>query len=66
MPCTGCYGAVEGVIDQGVHFLTALGSIIDSTDPVEIKQIVDGIVDPAGTFYRYSLPVSLFRRAKSV
>ena len=66
MPCTGCYGPVEGVIDQGVHFLTALGSIIDSTDPVEIKQIVDRIVDPAGTFYRYSLPDSLFRKARSV
>ncbi len=66
MPCTGCYGPVEGVIDQGAHFLTALGSIIDSTDPVEIKEVVDRIVDPAGTFYRYSLSDSLLKRAKSV
>lgn len=64
MPCTGCYGPVEGVVDQGTHFLTALGSLIDSTDPEEIKRIVDEIDDPAGRFYRYSLPVSLLRRAR--
>jgi len=66
MPCTGCYGPVEGVVDQGLNFLTALGSLIDSTDTEEIAQIIDGIADPAGTFYRYSLPVSLLRRAKTL
>ena len=66
MPCTGCYGPVEGVVDQGTHFLTALGSLVDSNDPEEIKRIVDEIADPAGTFYRYSLPVSLLRRARTV
>ena len=64
MPCTGCYGPVEGVIDQGAHFLTALSSIIDSNDPEEIQRILDDIPDPAGTFYRYSLPDSLLRRAR--
>jgi len=24
--------------------------------------LVDGIVDPAGTFYRFSLPASILRR----
>ena len=64
MPCTGCYGPVEGVIDQGAHFLSGLSSIIDSNDPEEIQKIIDDIPDPAGTFYRYSLPDSLLRRAK--
>ena len=59
MPCTGCYGPVEGVIDQGSHFLSALASVIDSNDPEEIKAIVDSIPDPVGSFYRYSLPDSL-------
>jgi len=63
MPCTGCYGPVEGVVDQGAHFLSALASIIDSNDPEEIQRIIDDIPDPAGTFYRYSLPDSLLRRA---
>ncbi len=65
MPCTGCYGPVEGVVDQGAHFLSALGSVIDSNDPEEIKRIAGEIADPAGTFYRYSLPVSLLRRART-
>lgn len=65
MPCTGCYGPVEGVLDQGSHFLSAVASVIDSNDPEEVKGIVAGIVDPAGTFYRYSLPSSLLRRAKA-
>jgi len=64
MPCTGCYGPVEGVADQGVHFLSAVSSIIDSRDPAEIQKIIDTIQDPVGTFYRYSLPDSMLRRAR--
>jgi len=63
MPCTGCYGPVEGVIDQGAHFLSAVASVIDSDDPEEINKIIEDIRDPVGTFYRYSLPDSLLRRA---
>jgi F420-non-reducing hydrogenase small subunit len=64
MPCTGCYGPPEGVIDQGAHLLSAVASVVDSTDPAGIQSAVDNISDPAGTFYRYSLPTSLLRRAK--
>jgi F420-non-reducing hydrogenase small subunit len=64
MPCTGCYGPVAGVVDQGAHFLSAVASVIDATDPKEIDSIIDGIPDPVGSFYRYSLPESLLRRAK--
>ena len=64
MPCTGCYGPVDGVRDQGSHILTAWASIIDSNDPDEINRILDGIVDPAGYGYRYSLPDSMLRRAR--
>jgi F420-non-reducing hydrogenase small subunit len=63
MPCTGCYGPVEGVIDQGSHFLSAAASIIDSNDPAEIQKIIDDIHDPVGSFYRYSLADSLMRGA---
>jgi F420-non-reducing hydrogenase small subunit len=64
MPCTGCYGPPEGVIDQGAEFLSAVASIIDSNDPDEIARITESIRDPIGTFYRYSLPDSLLRRAR--
>jgi F420-non-reducing hydrogenase small subunit len=65
MPCTGCYGPVEGVTDQGAHFLSAVASVIDAADIEEAKKIIDNIRDPAGTFYRYSLPDSLLRKART-
>ena len=50
----------EGVEDQGARLMTALASIIDSEDPEEIRAIVEeGIPDPVGTFYRFSLAGSL-------
>gem|GEM_PF-3388179 len=55
---------VEEVTDQGAHFLSAVASIIDSNDPDEIQKIIDSIPDPVGTFYRYSLPDPLLRRAR--
>jgi F420-non-reducing hydrogenase small subunit len=64
MPCTGCYGPVDKVIDQGAHYLSAIASVIDSNDPTEISTIIDDIRDPAGTFYRYSLADSLLKGAK--
>jgi F420-non-reducing hydrogenase small subunit len=64
MPCTGCYGPVENVIDQGAHFLSAVASVIDSSDAQEIQNIIDDIPDPVGTFYRYSFAGSLLRRAR--
>jgi hypothetical protein len=35
--------------------IAALASVIDSEDPEEIERIIDGIVDPVGTFYRFSM-----------
>ncbi len=43
--------------------MSALASVIDSKDPQEIRRIIEeGIPDPIGTFYRFSLPHSLLRR----
>jgi F420-non-reducing hydrogenase small subunit len=55
MPCRGCYGAPPHSRDQGTKMISALASVIDSEDPEEIDKIIDGIVDPIGTFYRFSL-----------
>ncbi len=64
MPCRGCFGPTDQVIDQGAKFLSALASIIDVNDEKEIEKVIDTIVDPAGTFYRFSLPSSLMRRKR--
>ena len=43
--------------------MTALASVIDSDDPDEIDRIIqEGIPDPVGSFYRFSLANSLLRR----
>ena len=60
-PCIGCYGPAEGVVDFGARMMTAVASVIDSKDPDEIDKILDGIVDPAGTFYKFNLAHSLLR-----
>ncbi|MAT99324.1 MAG: oxidoreductase [Anaerolineaceae bacterium] len=62
--CVGCYGPAEGVVDYGARMMTAVASVIDSRDPDEIDRILDGIVDPAGSFYRFNLAHSLLHAAK--
>ncbi len=70
MPCTGCYGPPEGVLDQGAKMIAALGSIIDIGDVKGLSEeeiakradaVISSIPDPAGTFYKYSLPGSILK-----
>ncbi len=64
-PCIGCYGPNDGVQDYGARLMSALASVIDSQDPAEIERIIqEGIPDPVGSFYRFSLAHSLLRRSK--
>lgn len=65
MPCGGCYGPVDGVIDQGARLLSAVASVIDARDPKEVEKILDGIPDPAGMFYRFGMAGSVLKHAKA-
>jgi F420-non-reducing hydrogenase small subunit len=64
-PCIGCYGPAEGALDYGARLMSAVASVVDSTDPAEIEKIFEGIPDPAGQFYRFNLAGSLLRASKS-
>jgi len=64
MPCRGCYGPPPNVIDQGAALLSAVASVVDADTEEEAARIVGEIVDPVGTFYRFSLPASLLHRSK--
>jgi F420-non-reducing hydrogenase small subunit len=55
VPCRGCYGPPPHSTDQGTKMISALASVVDAKDPEEIDRILDGIVDPIGTFYRFSM-----------
>ena len=56
MPCTGCYGPLDQVTDQGAKMLTALASLFDAKSEEEAAAMADQVPDPAGTFSRYSVP----------
>ncbi|MBI4865239.1 MAG: oxidoreductase [Candidatus Riflebacteria bacterium] len=64
MPCTGCFGPTDQVRDQGAKALSAIASAVGSNDEGEIENILKGIVDPVGTFYRYGLATSMLHRKK--
>ena len=59
--CIGCYGGAEGVSDYGARLMSAFASVVDATGPDGIDEALDGIPDPAGQFYRFSLAGSLLR-----
>jgi F420-non-reducing hydrogenase small subunit len=64
-PCIGCYGPAEGVMDYGACLMTAIASLIDSNNPDEIDQILDGMPDPAGQLYRFNMAGSLLQASKA-
>ena len=67
LPCRGCFGPAEAVPDPGANLVTAIASTIASDDPAFIGNLVEDIVDPLGTFYRYSLPQAMLQpKAASV
>lgn len=64
LPCRGCYGPPPNVTDQGAALLSAIASVVDADTEEEARRIVEEIVDPVGTFYRFGLPASLLGRRK--
>jgi len=61
-PCRGCYGPTSDILDPGAKMMSAIATMIDSNEEEEIQSIIEQIADPAGTFYRFSLPASILRR----
>jgi len=64
MPCRGCFGPPPGVVDQGAKLVSAIASIYQGDSEDEIKKMVEEIVDPAGTFYRFGLADSMLKRKR--
>ncbi len=70
MPCRGCMGPAKGTIDQGAKALSIFASVLgleeeEGMTEKDVNKLLDGIVDPAGTFYRFSLPGSLLARRRT-
>jgi F420-non-reducing hydrogenase small subunit len=64
MPCRGCYGPPDGVIDQGAKLISAIGALIDTDDPEKTQAIMDSLVDLVGYCYRFSLADSVLNELK--
>jgi len=58
LPCRGCYGPSGEVEDQGAAMIGALGSILEADTEEHAREMIDQIVDPVGTFYRFTMASS--------
>ena len=64
MPCRGCFGPPAGVLDQGAKLLSAIASIYQTNGEEEISRMLEEMVDPAGTFYRFGMANSMLKRKR--
>lgn len=67
MPCTGCGGPTPQALDQGANMISAIASILgiegeEKMSDQEVQKLIDEIVDPVGTFYKYGLPDAIINR----
>lgn len=67
MPCRGCYGPSDTLLDPGAEALSTFGSIVgrdgeDFQTRGQMKAAVNNIKDPIGTFYRFTFPSALMNR----
>lgn len=67
MRCEGCMGPPDGIRDQGAKMLSTIASILglegeEKMAEEEVAKLMDGIADPVGLFYLFSLPSSILRR----
>jgi len=67
MPCRGCMGPGPETEDQGVKMISAIASILGVKDEEnltdqQIEDLLSGIKDIIGTFYRFTLPDALLNR----
>jgi F420-non-reducing hydrogenase small subunit len=66
MPCTGCGGPLQNVLEQGGSMLGALASILgvneEKNPDYDPLKLIDQIKDPLGTFYMYAFAASIIPR----
>jgi F420-non-reducing hydrogenase small subunit len=65
IPCRGCFGPPAGVADQGAKLVSAIASIYQTKGKEDIERMVNEVVDPAGTFYRFGMSISMLKRKHS-
>lgn len=64
MPCTGCFGPTSRVRHFGPKAISAIAALGAAEQEERVESLIDGIPDPVGSFYRYSLASSVLRRRR--
>ena len=62
MPCRGCFGPLDGVVDGGAAMLSAFASLFAGRRGRRSGPWRGACPDPAGTFWRYGLAAALLPR----
>jgi F420-non-reducing hydrogenase small subunit len=62
MPCRGCFGPTERVDDFGAGAIACIAAMLPGTEAAALEPLIDGMADPTGLFYRYSLAASVLGR----
>ena len=65
MPCRGCFGPTPDALDAGLKILSAVASRGEADTAESAEALAESLVDPLGTFYRFSLPTSMLKRRVS-
>jgi F420-non-reducing hydrogenase small subunit len=68
MPCRGCFGPTPEMLDPAAEAISTIGSLAGAANENyvqahEMKKAVRSVRDPAGTFYRFTLPSAFLNRA---
>jgi F420-non-reducing hydrogenase small subunit len=62
VPCRGCYGPPDGVLDMGAKAISAIASVIEAKEEAEVERIIQQIPDTLRSFNRFGIPASLIPR----
>jgi len=64
MPCSGCLGPTSRVLDHGAKALSGVASLLNAQEERAVERLLEGLPDPAGTLYRYSVAASMLGAAR--
>lgn len=60
--CRGCYGPSGAASDPGLELVGGLGGLVAPAPGEGTPLVTDGLLDPLGTLFRFSLPSSPLHR----
>lgn len=63
MPCRGCLGNTPDTRDPAAKMISVISQFSANMSEKEIQKLLETMVDPVGTFYRFSFPKGLIKHS---